>query len=171
MNRTFLVCLVIDFFGYVCAYLTDIYWSSWLYVIKDYSTRDYTFMNQIETVSLCLFGFIAGLIMRYTHRYKVLQIISQALRVLGLGLTYYACYNNGTAAIFFGKMITSLGGGFAVVASQVAAQSSVKHSDLALAVALLSLWTRVGGGIGSAISASGECPGQPPLIPYLSILD
>lgn len=41
-----------------------------------------------------------------------------------------------------------------VIGSQVAVQASVPHQDMALASALLALWTSVGGAIGNAIAAA-----------------
>ncbi len=35
------------------------------------TTRDWTYFNKTVTVGLCVFGIVAGLIQRYTHRYKV----------------------------------------------------------------------------------------------------
>lgn len=52
------------------------------------------------------------------------------------------------------KFISCMGGSFSVVGSQVATQASVPHQDMAIAMAILSLWTSIGGSIGSAISAA-----------------
>jgi hypothetical protein len=35
---------------------------------------------------LCFFGIIAGLIQRWTHRYKLLQIIGLGIKIIGMGL-------------------------------------------------------------------------------------
>ena len=51
------------------------------------------------------------------------------------------------------QVLISLGGACSVIGSQVATQASVPHRDMAMALALLSLWTSIGGSIGSAIAA------------------
>ena len=38
-------------------------------------TKEWSYMNQIETVTLCLFALIGGILQRYTHRYKAIQIL------------------------------------------------------------------------------------------------
>lgn len=43
LNRTFLCCLAIDFMYYLSFYVGDTYLNSWIYVVKDWSTRDYNF--------------------------------------------------------------------------------------------------------------------------------
>lgn len=56
-----------------------------------------------------------------------------------------------------------MGGAFSVVGSQVGSQASVPHQDVALVIALLSLWSNIGGSIGSAIAAqvwNSQMPGN-----------
>lgn len=52
------------------------------------------------------------------------------------------------------QIIASTGGAISVTSSTVASQGSVPHADMALVIAVLALWTSVGGSIASAISAS-----------------
>ncbi|KAK8849795.1 hypothetical protein IAR55_005131 [Kwoniella newhampshirensis] len=154
-NKTFICAVGIDFMYYFSGYLSDAYWSSWLYVVKDYSDKDYTYILNILTVGLCFFGTVGGAIQRYTHRYKYLQLSGLCFRIIGMGLNYASV--NGSfndATIVLSRVFISLGGGISVISSQVAVQGSVPHADMALAMAILSLWTSIGGAIGSAISAS-----------------
>ncbi|WVR04917.1 hypothetical protein IAU60_001929 [Kwoniella sp. DSM 27419] len=154
-NKTFICCVGIDFMYYFSGYLSDAYWSSWLYVVKDYNDRDYTYILNILTVGLTLFAIVAGLIQRYTHRYKYLQISGLLFRIIGMGLNFYLVNgNSSTAVIVLSKVFISIGGGISVISSQVATQGSVPHTDLALAMAILSLWTSVGGSVATAIAAS-----------------
>ena len=50
------------------------------------------------------------------------------------------------------QILISLSGAFIVVGSCVGTQASVPHQDLAIVIALLALWTRIGAAIGSAIA-------------------
>lgn len=52
------------------------------------------------------------------------------------------------------QILISLGGAFIVVGSRVGTQASVPHQDLATVIALLSLWTRIGAAIGSAVATA-----------------
>lgn len=45
-------------------------------------------------------------------------------------------------------------GACSVVGTQTAVQAAVPHRDMGTAIALLALWTSVGGGIGNAIAAA-----------------
>ncbi|KAJ7158890.1 hypothetical protein C8R46DRAFT_1165174 [Mycena filopes] len=136
-------------------YVTLTYFSSYVYVVKDWSLTNYTYFNNILTVGLCGFSVVGGLIQRYTHRYKWLQLSGLCIRVIGQGLIFLASNGNKSDAVLvMSQILTSMGGAFSVIGSQVATQASVPHQDMALVIALLSLWTSVGGGIGSAIAAA-----------------
>ena len=52
------------------------------------------------------------------------------------------------------QILQGLGGGFAAVASQVGAQASVPHVDVAIVTAVVLLWTEIGGAVGGAIGGS-----------------
>jgi len=52
------------------------------------------------------------------------------------------------------QILISLGGAFSVVGSRVATQASVPHQDMATVIALLALWTKIGGAIGSAVATA-----------------
>ena len=68
-----------------------------------------------------------------------------------------------TAAMVLSVLLIGAGGAMSVVGSRVASQASVPHQDVALAISLLSLWSRIGSAIGSAIVAviwSAQMPDQ-----------
>ncbi|WVQ73777.1 hypothetical protein IAR50_003357 [Cryptococcus sp. DSM 104548] len=155
LNRSLICSCIIDFCYYLSGYIHSTYYSSWIYVIVDWSARDYQYWGNIITVGLCFFGVIAGLIQKYTHRYKYLQVFGLCTRLVGQALVYTSTRGHTSdAMLVMGPVLISMGGACSVVGSQVATQASVPHADLALAMALLALWTRIGGAIGSAISAA-----------------
>lgn len=69
-------------------------------------------------------------------------------------MNYAACQQRTTALLVSSRVITGLGGAISVISSSVASQGSVPHQYLAIATAVLALWTQIGGAISSAISAS-----------------
>ncbi|GHJ87473.1 hypothetical protein NliqN6_3875 [Naganishia liquefaciens] len=155
LNRSFLCSVVIDFMYYLSGYISDTYFTSWIYVVTDWSTKNYGYYVNILTVGLCFFGLCAGLVQRYTHRYKYLQVSGLCLRILGVGLTYHAAKGHTTDAVLVSaRVITSLGGAISVIGSQTATQASVPHQYLATAAALLAMYTAIGGSIGSAIASA-----------------
>lgn len=55
------------------------------------------------------------------------------------------------AEIVWTQILQGIGGGIASCASQVGAQASVPHVDVAIITAVVLLWTEIGGSVGSAI--------------------
>jgi hypothetical protein len=154
-NKTFLISVFINFVNFIVSTLHNTYWNSWVWVIQDYNTRNYTYMTQIETVTLCTFAIVGGAIQRYTHRYKYLQIFALCLRILGAGITYYSSLGHtSTVCLLFGKFLITIGNSWSIIGSTVAAHASVKHKDLGIAIAVLSLWSSIGGSIGSSIAGA-----------------
>ncbi|KAL1744126.1 major facilitator superfamily domain-containing protein [Schizophyllum fasciatum] len=163
-NRTFISAIIIDFVYMLCGFLRSVYFPSYVLIVKTWSTRNWVYFNNTTTFSLCIFGLIAGLIQRWTHRYKTLQIIGLVVKMIGIGvLLRGTSASSSTASLLTSQILIGAGGACSVVGSRVASQASVPHQDLALTVALLALWTKIGAAIGSAAAAmiwSHKMPGH-----------
>ncbi|KAJ7127159.1 hypothetical protein C8R44DRAFT_874231 [Mycena epipterygia] len=129
INRTLLCCIVIDFTYYLSGYVTLTYFTSYVYVVKDWSLTNYTYFTNLV---------LAGALQRVTHRYKHIQLVGLAIRIIGQCLIFMASNGNKSDAILvMSQVLTSLGGSFSVIGSQVATQACVPHQDMALAISLL----------------------------------
>ncbi|KAK5050405.1 hypothetical protein LTR84_003686 [Exophiala bonariae] len=154
-NKTFISAVIIDIFYMVSGNVRSTYYTTWVYVIKPWNNYEWGNFVAITTVTLTLFGLLAGLYHRIFHRYKALQLFGLSLRVLALGLTYWAVGSNASAAaLVFSQLLNGMGGAMSVVGTRVASQASVPHQDLASIISQLALWTRLGSSVGSAISSS-----------------
>ena len=58
------------------------------------------------------------------------------------------------AEIVWTQILQGIGGGFAATAAQVGAQASVPHADVAMVIALVLLWTEIGGGVGGSVAGA-----------------
>lgn len=124
-------------------------------------------------MALCVFGVVAGVILvclawrflaphahltlcsqRATHRYKALQIFGLAIKIIGMGLLVKRSGPTSTGRLVMSQVLVGAGGAFSVIGTQVASQASVPHNDVAAVISLLSLWSNIGGSIGSAIAVS-----------------
>lgn len=122
---------------------------------SNWSTKQYSNFSNIMTVGLCGFSVFTGLAMRYTHRYKWLQLTGLSIRVIGEGLRVAGFVTNPSGMLLiWNRILISLGGSCTVITTQVASQGSMSHGDMAIGMAVLSLWTDLGGSIASAISGS-----------------
>ncbi|KAF8640180.1 hypothetical protein AX16_010235 [Volvariella volvacea WC 439] len=154
-NRSVVIAAMIGFFDFMSFYLTFTYLFSFVLVVKPWTLLNATYFSQAQTVSLTVFGITGGVIMRFTHRFKYLLVVGLAIRILGVGLMIHSRGANGSdAEIVWTQLLQGIGGGFAAVASQVGAQASVPHADVAIVTAVVLLVTEIGGAIGSAIAAA-----------------
>ncbi|KAK1498909.1 hypothetical protein CCUS01_02529 [Colletotrichum cuscutae] len=111
-------------------------------------------MNKTFLMAIVIDSFYMCLLQRWTHRYKMLQIFGLCIKIIGIGIMIDGPRaTNSTAPMVISLIMVGAGGAFSVVGSRVASQASVPHQDVALAVALLSLWSKIGSSIGSAIVA------------------
>ncbi|KAF8312904.1 major facilitator superfamily domain-containing protein [Cantharellus anzutake] len=133
-NRTLLIIIFIDFLYFMSGWMRTNYLSSYVYIVKDWTPREWSYFNNATTFSLCILGPVAGLIQRYTHRYKTLQVTGLSIRLMQVA----------------SQVLIGAGGAFNVAGSRVASQASVPHTDLASVVAILALCTQFGSATGSA---------------------
>lgn len=134
--------------------MRGLYWSSYVLIAKDWSYQNWVYYGNAMTLALCVFGIITGLLQRWTHRYKVIQLVGLCLKIIGMGILLdgrRAAINTG--AIVMSMVLIGAGGAMSVVGSRVASQAAVPHQDVALAISLLSLWSKIGSAIGSAVVA------------------
>ncbi|KAL0580016.1 hypothetical protein V5O48_002019 [Marasmius crinis-equi] len=163
LNKTFMCAAGIELIYMMAGQLRGLYLSSFIYIVEDWSIRNWTYFNNTMTICLCLFGAVAGLIFRWTHRYKFLQILGLCVKIIGVGILLNGKKATQSVGAFaMSQVLIGAGGAFSVVGSRVASQASVPHQDLALSISILALFTNIGSAIGSALAAviwSGKMPG------------
>ena len=77
------------------------------------------------------------------------------LWISGMGVNFHSVNGNHAIVVqIMSRILISIGGGCSVMTSQLATQASVPHQDMAIAIAILGLWTSIGGGVGSAIAGA-----------------
>ncbi|KAI8995203.1 drug:h+ antiporter [Trametes punicea] len=154
-NRSVVFAAWIGFFDFFSFYLSFTYLYSFVLVTKSWSLIDATYFNQTQTVALTVFGIAAGFAMRFIHRYKWVLFGGLCIRLLGVGLMIHSRGAKGSdAEIVWTQLLQGIGGGFASVASQVGAQASVPHIDVAMVTAVVLLWTEIGGAVGSGVAGA-----------------
>ncbi|EJD54788.1 MFS general substrate transporter [Auricularia subglabra TFB-10046 SS5] len=154
-NRTFLLALGIDFAYFIGGYMQLVYYSSYVYVVTNWTTTEWGYFNNTSTVAGCAGALLVGVLFRVLHRYKSIQTAGLMLRCVGAGIIYYARGDKAsTSALIAGTAIAGLGGAGIVLGTPVATQASVPHNDLASVIALLNTFTVIGGSIGSAVAGA-----------------
>ncbi|OAL57446.1 MFS general substrate transporter [Pyrenochaeta sp. DS3sAY3a] len=154
-NRAFICALLVDVFGQMGSATRANYFSSYVYVIKNWSNYSWnTFLN-VTTIVLCLFGPLGGLIHRFSHRYKTLMVLGAVLKLIGncILMTTDVRSTQSTGALVVSQLLLGCGA-FTVIGARVGSQASVPHEDLSSAIAILALWSTLASSVGYTIAAS-----------------
>lgn len=154
-NRAFVCALIVDVAGQMGSSTRATYFSSYVYIIKDWSNYAWnTFLNT-NTLVLCLFGPLGGLIHRYSHRYKTLMVLGAVLKLVGnaILMTTDVRSTQNTGALVMSQLLLGCGA-FTVIGARVGSQASVPHEDLSSAIAIIALWSTLASSVGSTIAGS-----------------
>lgn len=155
-NRGFLAALVVFTFNQTASSVRNTYYSSYIYIIKEWTTYEWTIFLGITTMGLSLLSPFVGLIQRHTHRYKSMMIFGAGARMLGYGILINGsdgAMTQDTGRLVAAQLIFCLGA-FNIVGARVGSQASVPHEDMATVIAILALWSTLGSSVGSAISSA-----------------
>ncbi|KAG1814292.1 MFS general substrate transporter [Suillus subaureus] len=154
-NRSVVCAAFIGFFDFMSYFLTYTYLYSFVLVVKPWSLVNATYFIQVQSVALTFFGILAGLSMRFLHRYKYVLIIGLVVRLAGVAMMIHSRGGNASdAELVWTQILQGFGGGFAAVSSQVGAQASVHHADVAIITAVVLLLTEIGGAVGNACAGA-----------------
>ncbi|KUI54240.1 Siderophore iron transporter 3 [Cytospora mali] len=155
-NRAFIAAVVVFTFNQTASSVRNTYYSSYIYIIKEWTTYQWTIFLGITTMGLSLLGPFVGLIQRRTHRYKTMMVFGAVARMLGYGILINGATGSmtqDTGRLVAAQLIFCLGS-FNVVGARVGSQAAVPHEDMATVIALLALWSTLGSSVGSAISSA-----------------
>lgn len=151
-NRSFNTAVLINVVYFIAAYLQVLYLSSYVYIVTDITPRNWNYFNNVQNMGLCGVAIIAGLLMTATRRFKFWQIFGLMIRSVGYGLLVDKNGVHNYGRLIMSQFLSGAGSAFSSLGSQLAAQASTPHQDLALVCALLLLWSSVGGAIGEAVA-------------------
>lgn len=164
-NGNIAAAIFISFFDFVSFYLQYVYQYSFVYVVKsDWSYRELSYFSSIQTLGLCSFGLLVGVILLFWSHPKWFLIGGLLVRLLGVGLMIHSRGALGpTVELVWCQLLQSMGGGFASTISSVIAVAKVPHTDMAVVAALVLLLAEIGNSLGSAIATAvwtNQMPGE-----------
>ncbi|KAI6000943.1 hypothetical protein EDC04DRAFT_2791361 [Pisolithus marmoratus] len=133
-NRSVVLAAFIGFFDFMSFYLTYTYLYSFVLVVKPWSLVNATYFMQVQSGALTFSGIY--------------------VLVIGLIVRFVRCASSSSAELVATQILQGLGGGLAAISSQVGAQASVTHADVAIITALVLLLTEIGAATGNACGGS-----------------
>lgn len=154
-NKVFLAALGANLFDQLTTTLGSNYFSSYMYIIKDWSNYKWTVFIGIRNLSTTVFSLLCGSLQARYHRYKTQMVIGAVLKVVG----YAACFTSGnrstqnTAALAISQILLGTSA-LTALGSRVGAMASVPHEEMASIIAAYFLWTYLGSSAGYAIASA-----------------
>ncbi|GAA5823732.1 hypothetical protein JCM5353_008574 [Sporobolomyces roseus] len=152
---TILACGMIGFFDFVSFYLQYTYQYSFISVTRGWSIVDQGYFAYTQTLCLTFGAICAGFYQLYFHRTKWLLVCGLLVRLLGVGLMIQSKGAHGsTAFLVITQVLQGLGGGIAAGSTQLLAQASVAHQEVASVTAFVLLLAEIGNAVGTAIASA-----------------
>ncbi|EYE90522.1 siderophore iron transporter mirB [Aspergillus ruber CBS 135680] len=139
-----------------CSFYTwDVYFSSYLQVVHNQNIRNAGYIANIFTIGSSFWAPIAGLMIRYTGRFKWLGLAAVPVSaIFTAAMIYFRHPGTNISLIVLIQIFMAFSGGTLVMTEQLAAMSAVPHNEVAVVLALEGLFMSIGGSIGQSISGA-----------------
>lgn len=147
------ICSAVSFFSF---YLWDQYFYNFVLITYNLNSTMAGYMLQIYNVGSCFWSPILGLIIWYTRHFKYLTLFfGVPLMILGSGLMiYFRGEDHGIGYIVMCQIFIAFGGGTLVIGDDMAVMAGGGREGTPMMLALIGLFSSIGGSIGYAVSAA-----------------
>ena len=136
-------------------YCWDLYFTSYLQVVYNLSIQDAGYVYNIYNIGSCFWSIVTGLLIPVTNHFKWLAMCAVPLQILGTGLMiHFRQPDQGLGLMIMCQIFIAISGGTLVVTEQLAIMAAVGPENVAVSLALLALFTAIGGAIGTSISGA-----------------
>ncbi|KAK2841627.1 hypothetical protein FQN49_006070 [Arthroderma sp. PD_2] len=132
------------------------FFSSFLQVVNGLSVTKASYVVQIYGLGGSLFGIAAGIAIRYTGRFKALTLYGAIpIYTLFMGLMiYFREPDVNIGYIIMCQIFISFAGGVIIITPQIAAMSAASHQHIAVVLAILSMFSSIGGAVGLTVAGA-----------------
>ncbi|TQV99235.1 siderophore iron transporter [Cordyceps javanica] len=132
------------------------FFSSFLQVVTGATLVQATWIGRIFNIGSCFWGVIVGILIRWTGRYKWLAFyFGVPLQILGVGLMiHFRQPGIGLGYLAMAQVFIAISGGTLAICEQIAVMAAVAHKHVAVALALLAMFSSIGGAIGNTVTTA-----------------
>ncbi|KAL4811065.1 major facilitator superfamily domain-containing protein [Aspergillus unguis] len=143
----------IAFFSFYC---WDLYFNPFCLVVYNLSVADAGYMTQIYNIGSCFWGVVFGIYIRWTKHFKYACLFfGLPLLILGAGLMiHFRGEDQGIGYVVMCQIFIAFGGGTLVIGEDMAVMASADREGVPMMLALIGLFSSLGGAIGQAIGAA-----------------
>ncbi|KAI9155342.1 siderophore transporter [Paramyrothecium foliicola] len=156
IDRTVLGSCILAASVFVSFYIWDSYFLSFLQVVNDLSITEASYVDSIYSIGSCLWAIVVGLLIRHTGRFKWLALyFGVPFTMLGVGLMLkFRQPGVNIGYIIMCQIFIAFAGGTIVICEQTAAMAATSHQYVAVVLAVQSMFSNIGGAIGSTVAAA-----------------
>ncbi|PTB36142.1 hypothetical protein M441DRAFT_62150 [Trichoderma asperellum CBS 433.97] len=139
------------FISYFC---WNSFFSSSLQVVNNLGVTEASYIVQIYGLGSSIFAIVAGLGIRYTGRFKFITLFGAIpVYALFMGLMIYFREPNGNIGyIIVCQIFISFAAGIIMITPEIAALSIASHQHIAVVLAIVSMFSSIGGAVGYTIA-------------------
>ncbi|KAI1408055.1 putative siderochrome-iron transporter [Hypoxylon sp. FL1857] len=152
-DRTVMGACIMSGVMFVASRCWGSYFQSHLQVVFGLSIKDAGWIGNIYNLGSCSWSFAVGYLIRVTNRYKWLALIAAPLLVMSAGLMIkYRMPGTPLGLVAMCQVLETIGASTLVVTEKIAIMAAAEHTNVAMVLALLALFTSVGDTIGLGVS-------------------
>jgi Na+/melibiose symporter-like transporter len=159
MNHTVMGACLSSSLGFIAFYIWSSYFASFIQVVNGLSITQTSYIINIYTIGSCFISLVVGALVRYTGRYKWLALYFGApMMILGVGLLiHFRQPDVSIGYLVMCQIFIAFSGGTLLICEQIAALAASGqsgHQHIAVVLAILGMFTYIGGAIGGSIAAA-----------------
>jgi hypothetical protein len=147
-------CLLVAFL-FISFYCWDSTFLAYLQGVHNLSVKDAGYVYNIYSIGSCFWGVVIAVAIRVSGRFKWVALASLCLEILGVGLMIHfrqPSYDIGY--VIMCQIFIAFGGGALIICADMAVMAAAPQENVASMLALIGLFSSVGGAIGQAISGA-----------------
>ncbi|CAD6499299.1 BgTH12-03419 [Blumeria graminis f. sp. triticale] len=142
-------------FLFISFYLWDSNFLPFLRVVHGLSITNAGYVYNIYSIGSCLWALVFSGMIRLTGRFKSLALMHLGIQVLGVGLMiFFRRPSSRLGYVIICQVLIACGCGGLVISEQMSVMMACPHRMVAVPLALLALFSSLGGAIGTTISTT-----------------
>ncbi|KAF2021612.1 siderophore iron transporter [Aaosphaeria arxii CBS 175.79] len=156
LDRTVLGACILAGVLFLSFYIWRNYFTSFLQVVNGLSIIESNYVVEVYGIGSCISAILSGIAIRWSGRFKWIALyLAVPLQMLGIGLMiHFRRPDVNIGFIIMTQIFISFAGGALVITEQIAAMAATDHQHVAVVIALETMFSNIGGGIGSSIAAA-----------------
>ncbi|KAK4081202.1 uncharacterized protein Triagg1_2734 [Trichoderma aggressivum f. europaeum] len=156
LDRNMIGACMLGMVLFISFFCWNSFFSSFLQVVNDLTVTEASYVVQIYGLGSSLFAIAAGVAIRYTGRFKAITLYGAIpVYTLFMGLMiYFRKPDMHVGYIIMCQIFISVAAGVMIITSQMAAMTAASHQYIAVVMAILSMFSSIGGAIGLTIAGA-----------------